>query len=114
MRMAMMRGAPFGPMGIRPRIVRNEKPEVGKSKPEAPKPLMSIKTNYDRDLLQSHASQAPLGMGLGSRFQPRVVRNDMDYLPHSRPIQRDLNRPMKRPGSMFQVCVALKTLCLLI
>jgi hypothetical protein len=102
----MMRAAQFGPMGMRPRMMREEKPEVSKSKPEAPKPLMSIQTHDARDLLRSRPTQAPLGMGLSSRFQPRAARIDMDSHPHSRPIQRDLSRPMKRLGSSFQVNVA--------
>lgn len=98
-----MRAAQFGPMGMRPRMMRDEKPEVSKSKPEAPKPLMSIQTHDARDLLRGRESQVPLGMGLGSRYQPRTGRSDVDPLPRSRPIQRDSNRPMKRPGPNFQV-----------
>lgn len=111
--MAMMRAAQFGPMGMRPRMARDEKPEVSKSKQEAPKPLMSIKTPDLRDLLRSRESQPPLGMGLASRYQPRTERTDLNPLPHSRPVHRDLSRPPKRPGSNYQVCLGFRTMLFL-
>jgi len=102
--MAMMRAAHFGPMAMRPpRMIREEKSEVSKTKTEAPKPLMSIKTHDAREFISGRPTPAPAGMGLGSRY-PRGGRNDLEPPASLRHPPREPNRPLKRPGSSFQVC----------